>query len=144
GLDAGVDVIQGHLSSFDFVPSWLFTWHDKNMFTHPDALSGQAELVRRLGEALRDEPNFLALTLGNDTHQFSARNHPSPWPVTEAEAATWITPLLDAAREAAPGVPHVHSEYDAAWYMDGHGFTPRLASRLGDLTTVHSWIFNGT
>ncbi|ALX65853.1 glycoside hydrolase 5 family protein [Microbacterium sp. XT11] len=144
GLDAGVDVIQGHLSSFDFVPSWLFTWHDKNMFTHPDALSGQAELVRRLGEALRDEPNFLGFTLGNETNQFSARNHPSPWPVTEAEAATWITTLLDAAREAAPGVPHVHSEYDAAWYMDGHGFTPRLASRLGDLTTVHSWIFNGT
>src|SRR5690606_36615430 len=37
GMDAGVDVIQGHLSSFDFIPSWLFTWHDKNMFTHPDA-----------------------------------------------------------------------------------------------------------
>ena len=45
GLDVSVDVIQGHLSSFDFIPSWLYTWHDKNMFTHPDALSGQVALV---------------------------------------------------------------------------------------------------
>ncbi|WP_217184882.1 glycosyl hydrolase [Streptomyces sp. AC495_CC817] len=144
GLDASVDVIQGHLSSFDFIPSWLFTWHDKNMFTHPDALSGQAELVTRLGAGLRDAGNFLGFTLGNETNQFSAKNHPSPWPVTESEAATWITTLLDAAHAAAPDQQHVHSEYDAAWYMDGHGFTPRLASRLGDITTVHSWIFNGT
>lgn len=144
GLDASVDVIQGHLSSFDFIPSWLFTWHDKNMFTHPDALSGQAELVTRLGERLGDAANFLGFTLGNETNQFSAQTHPSPWPVTEAEAANWITTLLDAAHAAAPAQQHVHSEYDAAWYMDGHGFTPALASRLGDITTVHSWIFNGT
>lgn len=144
GLDASVDVIQGHLSSFDFIPSWLFTWHDKNMFTHPDALSGQVELVTRLGERLGDADNFLGFTLGNETNQFSARTHPSPWPVTEAEAANWITTLLDAAHRSAPRQQHVHSEYDAAWYMDGHGFTPALASRLGDITTVHSWIFNGT
>lgn len=144
GLDASVDVIQGHLSSFDFIPSWLFTWHDKNMFTHPDALSGQAELVTRLGERLGGASNFLGFTLGNETNQFSAQTHPSPWPVTEAEAANWITTLLDAAYAAAPAQQHVHSEYDAAWYMDGHGFTPALASRLGDITTVHSWIFNGT
>lgn len=144
GLDASVDVIQGHLSSFDFIPSWLYTWHDKNMFTHPDALSGQAELIARLGAHLADAPNFLGFTLGNETNQFSAQTHPSPWPVTEADAANWITTLLDAARAAAPTQQHVHSEYDAAWYMDGHGFTPALASRLGDLTTVHSWIFNGT
>lgn len=144
GLDASVDVIQGHLSSFDFIPSWLFTWHDKNMFTHPDALSGQAELVTRLGERLGGASNFLGFTLGNETNQFSAQTHPSPWPVTEAEAANWITTLLAAAHAAAPAQQHVHSEYDAAWYMDGHGFTPALASRLGDITTVHSWIFNGT
>ena len=144
GLDAGVDVIQGHLSSFDFVPSWLFTWHDKNMFTHPDALSGQVALVETLGSALNDAGNFLGFTLGNETNQFSAETHPHQWPVTEAEAANWITSLLDAAERAAPGRDHLHSEYDAAWYMDGHGFTPALASRLGAMTTVHSWIFNGT
>ncbi|MFK4788714.1 glycosyl hydrolase [Microbacterium sp. ZW T5_56] len=144
GLDASVDVIQGHLSSFDFIPSWLFTWHDKNMFTHPDALSGQVALVERLGAALGDAGNFLGFTLGNETNQFSAATHPHQWPVTPAEASTWITTLLDAAERTAPAQQHVHSEYDAAWYMDGHGFVPTHAARLGAMTTVHSWIFNGT
>ncbi len=144
GLDASVDVIQGHLSSFDFIPSWLFTWHDKNMFTHPDALSGQVALVERLGAALGDAGNFLGFTLGNETNQFSAETHPHQWPVTPAEASTWITTLLDAADRAAPAQQHVHSEYDAAWYMDGHGFVPTHAARLGAMTTIHSWIFNGT
>jgi len=144
GLDVSVDVIQGHLSSFDFMPAWLYTWHDKNMFTHPDAISGQVALVQRLGEALSDARNFLGFTTGNETNQFSASVHPSPWPVTTDEASHWITALLDAAEAAAPGLEHVHSEYDAAWYLDGHGFTPALAARLGTMTTVHSWIFNGT
>jgi len=144
GLDASVDVIQGHLSSFDFVPSWLFTWHDRNMFTDPTALDGQVSLVRALAGALRDAPNFLGLTLGNEVNQFSAHTHPSPWPVTTDEAGAWIETLLSAAEEAAPGAGHVHSEYDAVWYMDGHGFTPAHASRLGEMTTIHSWIFNGT
>ena len=144
GMDAGVDVIQGHLSSFDFVPSWLFTWHDKNMFTHPDALSGQVALVERLGETLADANNFLGFTLGNETNQFSAEMHPSPWPVSSDEAANWLTTLLDAAERSAPGKMHLHSEYDAAWYLDGHGFTPAHATRIGPVTTIHSWIFNGT
>jgi hypothetical protein len=144
GLDSSVDVIQGHLSSFDFIPSWLYTWHDKNMFTHPDALSGQVALIERLGAALGDARNFLGFTTGNETNQFSASVHPRPWPVTTAEAANWITTLLDAAERSAPAQQHVHSEYDVAWYLDGHGFTPALAARLGAMTTVHSWIFNGT
>src|SRR5690606_3768012 len=72
GLDVSVDVIQGHLSSFDFIPSWLYTWHDKNMFTHPDALSGQVALVERLGEALRDADNFLGFTLGNRSEEHTS------------------------------------------------------------------------
>lgn len=144
GLDVSVDVIQGHLSSFDFIPAWLYTWHEKNMFTHPDALSGQVALVERLAEELGGATNFLGFTTGNETDQFSSSAHPSPWPVSTAEAAHWITTLLEAADAAAPEQEHVHSQYDAAWYLDGHGFTPALAARLGAMTTVHSWIFNGT
>src|SRR5690606_22623375 len=101
-LDVSVDVIQGHLSSFDFMPSWLYTWHDKNMFTHPEALSGQVALVERLADALGDAKNYLGFTTGNETNQFSASVHPSPWPVTTDEAANWITTLLDAADRSAP------------------------------------------
>lgn len=144
GLDAGVDVIQGHLSSFDFVPSWLATWHRRNMFSDPDALDAQVSLVRALAERLADAPNFLGLTLGNEVNQFSDDPHPSPWHITADQAEAWLVALLNAAGAAAPGAAHVHSEYDAVWYLDGHPFTPAQASRLGSMTTVHSWIFNGT
>lgn len=144
GVDTTVDVIQGHLSSFDFVPSWLSTWHDANMFTDRHALAGQVALVEKLGERLADAPGFLGFTLGNETNQFSAATHPHSWPVTPAEAATWLSTLLDAAERSAPGRMHTHSEYDAVWYMDGHGFTPAHATRWGASTTIHSWIFNGT
>lgn len=144
GLDAGVDVIQGHLSSFDFVPSWLYSWHDRNMFSHPDAVGAQVELVRALGARLADAPNFLGLTLGNEVNQFSDDPHPRPWRITADEAEAWLVALLGAARQAAPDAAHVHSEYDAVWYLDAHPFTPAHASRLGAMTTIHSWIFNGT
>ncbi|HVX07939.1 glycosyl hydrolase [Humibacter sp.] len=143
-LDASVDVLQGHLSSFDFVPSWLATWHDRNMFTEPAVVDAQAALVRSLGSRLADAPNFLGLTLGNEVNQFSDRPHPSPWPASQEQAERWLETLLDAARDAAPHATHVHSEYDAVWYLDGHPFTPAQASRMGAMTTVHSWIFNGT
>lgn len=144
GLDASVDVIQGHLSSFDFLPSWLSAWHTRNMFTEPQVLEAQAQLVRVLGSALAEAPNFLGLTLGNEVNQFSDRPHPTPMPTTVAEAERWITLLLDAAHEVAPGKINVHSEYDAVWYLDQHPFTPAHASQLGSMTTIHSWIFNGT
>ncbi|GAB3798840.1 cellulase family glycosylhydrolase [Humibacter antri] len=144
GLDAGVDVIQGHLSSFDFIPAWLATWHDRNMFSDPQAVDAQIELVRALGSRLADAPNFLGLTLGNEVNQFSDRPHPSPWPIHAEQAQAWLTGLLDAAAQVAPQRQHVHSEYDAVWYLDGHPFTPAHASRFGAMTTVHSWIFNGT
>ena len=41
GLDVYVDVIQGHLSSFDFVPSWLVSWHEGSMFTDQSAIEAR-------------------------------------------------------------------------------------------------------
>ena len=144
GLDVSVDALQGHLSSFDFVPSWLATWHDRNMFADPQVVAAEADLVRALGTRLADAPNFLGLTLGNEVNQFSDRPHPTPWPITVAQAEAWLTTLLDAAHSSAPRAAHVHSEYDAVWYLDDHPFTPAHAAQLGAMTTVHSWIFNGT
>lgn len=144
GMDASVDALQGHLSSFDFLPAWLTSWHTTNMFTDPGAIAAQAQLVTKLGEALVDAPNFLGLTLGNEVNQFSFDPHPSPMRANTEEVGHWMTELLAAAKAGAPNHPHVHAEYDASFYMNGHPFTPAHAAQIGDLTAIHSWIFNGT
>jgi hypothetical protein len=144
GLDAVVDVVQGHLSSFDFVPSWLLTWHRRNMFIDPEVVDATATLVREVARSVAGAPNLIGLTLGNEVNQFSASNHPDPDAVTVAEAEAWTSTLLDAARAGAPSGMHTVANYDAAWFMDDHAFTPDQSAQLGDATVVHSWIFDGT
>ncbi|MFD6445151.1 glycosyl hydrolase [Promicromonospora sp. NPDC060204] len=143
GLDIAVDVIQGHMSGFDFVPAWLVNWHDGNMFTDQPAIDAQAALVAAVYDAVRDKPNFLGLTLGNELNQFQ-RPNPAAMPAKRDEITHWLTSLLEAPRDRDPGHLVTHSENDHLWYRDEHPFVPAHASRLGDVTTVHSWIFNGT
>ncbi|MFF9900131.1 glycosyl hydrolase [Streptomyces longispororuber] len=144
GLDVNVDGLQGHLSSFDFLPAWTQTWHRRNLFTDPEVISGQREYLRTLAAALADRPNFIGMTIGNEINQFAAGPHPDPDRITEAQAEAWLRQVLDACEEGAPGRLHLHAEYDAAWYQDDQPFTPAHAARLGAVTAVHSWVFNGT
>ncbi|MFF7735885.1 glycosyl hydrolase [Streptomyces sp. NPDC007984] len=144
GLDVNVDGLQGHLSSFDFLPAWTRTWHRRNLFTDPDVLDGQENLLRTLAAALADRPNFIGMTLGNEVNQFSSGPHPDPDRATQGEIDTWLTRMLAACEEGAPGRLHLHAEYDATWYQDDQPFTPGQAARHGAVTAVHSWVFNGT
>ncbi|MGW2229695.1 glycoside hydrolase 5 family protein [Streptomyces formicae] len=144
GLDVNVDGLQGHLSSFDFLPAWTQTWHRRNIFSDPDVVSGQAEYLRTLAVALADRPNFIGMTIGNEINQFSAGPHPDPDRVTQEQAESWLRTVLAACEQGAPGKLHLHAEYDAAWYQDDQPFTPAQAARLGAVTAVHSWVFNGT
>ncbi|WP_030263187.1 glycoside hydrolase 5 family protein [Streptomyces violens] len=144
GLDVAVDGLQGHLSSFDFVPAWTTTWHRRNLFSDPDVLDGQAAYLETLAAALADRPNFLGMTLGNETNQFSGDPHPDPDRITPDQAAAWLERMLAACEQGAPGRLHLHASYDAAWYLDGHPFTPEHSATLGALTAVHAWVFNGT
>ncbi|OXS35344.1 glycoside hydrolase 5 family protein [Streptomyces sp. XY006] len=144
GLDVNVDGLQGHLSSFDFLPAWTRTWHRRNLFTDSDVLDGQANLLRTLAAALADRPNFIGMTLGNEVNQFSAGPHPDPDRATPDEIEAWLSRMLAACEEGAPGRLHLHAEYDATWYQDDQPFTPGQAARHGAVTAVHSWVFNGT
>lgn len=143
GLDASVDVLQRHLSSYDVVPSWLLSWHRRALFTDPQVVDAQAALVGALGTALGDRAGFLGLTLGNETNQFATTGHPDRQDLTPDDAQRWLTRLLAAAGDAAPGRAHTHSSDDDVWFGDASAVTPGHAVRLGDLTTVHSWVFTG-
>lgn len=143
GLDSSVDVLQGHLSSFDFLPNWAVTWHKANMFTDPATVHAQQRLVSALSGALADIPSFLGLNLGNELNQFASTVHPDPMVTNENQVDGWLEELLNAPGKPA-GTFRLHSEYDAVWFQEGHPFMPRHVARAGDLSTVHSWIFNGT
>lgn len=136
GLDVAVDAIQGHLSSFDFYPSWTVTWHHRNLFTDPEVRGAQEVLIGRLGAELADRSNVLGLQLGNEMNNLAERN-----PATAEQVDGWTDALLAAARAALPGRLATHSVYDAAWYCNDHPFTPRSAANKGDVAVVHPWVF---
>lgn len=142
GLDVVVDVLQGHLSSYDFLPSWVTSWHRRNLFTDPTVVSGELRLVSALGEALQGRDNVLGLSIGNEFIQFAADRHPDRHAITPEEAGRWLSTLLDAARETLPGALHTHSYDDDLFFDVQHPFTPEHATELGDMTTVHSWVFS--
>ena len=141
GLDTSVDAIQGHLSSFDFLPSWVLSWHRRNVFTDAAVIEAQERLVTTLGSALSERPGFLGFTIGNETNQFAKEIHPSQHPLDPDAAQRWLARLLHAAAASAPGARHAHSFDDDVWFGDASAFTPAHAVDLGDITTVHSWVF---
>lgn len=141
GLESSVDVLQGHLSSFDFLPSWVSTWHRRNVFTDPEVVEAERALVKELGSALREIDGATGLTLGNEFVQFAASRHPDRDRITDSQADEWLDILLGEARRVWPSGAHVHSHDDDVWFDDTQPFTPLSATTKGDLTTVHSWVF---
>ncbi|MCS6587277.1 glycoside hydrolase 5 family protein [Curtobacterium flaccumfaciens] len=98
GLDVNVDALQGHLSSFDFVPSWLDSWHRRNMFTDPDVVASTAAYVRALAGAVAGKPNLLGITIGNEVNQFAHAPHPAPHAITAEQGHAWAAAMVAAAR----------------------------------------------
>ena len=141
GLQVTVDVLQGHLSSFDFLPSWVTSWHRRNLFTDPDVVQAERNLVSEMAQALRGIPAASGLSIGNEFFQFAASRHPFPYKVSEEEAGRWLEQMLGTAREEWPEGVHTHSHDDDLWFENDQPFSPQMATSLGDLTTVHSWIF---
>jgi len=160
GLDVNVDALQGHLSSFDFVPSWLDSWHRRNMFTDPDVVASTAVYVEALAAAVADKPNLLGITIGNEVNQFAHAPHPAPHDITPEQGHAWAAAMVAAARSGlssrpssvgsaglearrAPAPLVTVAQYDAAWYDDAQPFGPEHAADHGDATVTHSWVFNG-
>lgn len=138
GLDVAVDLLQGHLSSFDFLPSWVLTWHRRSVFGDATVRDGLRHYVDTVTRAVATRENVFAVTLGNEVNNL--------WPSNETVAATsteWARELVDVARAAAPGRTILHSLYDDAFYAPSHPFTPADVTGIGDVSSVHSWVFNG-
>lgn len=146
GLAVSVDALNGHLSSYDFLPSWVTSWHAANLFTDEVAVAGEAALVAALAEALQGHPSVTGMTLGNEFAQFAAPTSPHRHPHVSAASPDDIDAWFDrvlAPLETAWPARHHHSFDDDLWFVDAHPFTPRHAVTRGASTTVHSWVFAG-
>ncbi|MDP5228098.1 MULTISPECIES: glycosyl hydrolase [Arthrobacter] len=144
GMDCSVDALQGHLSSFDFLPAWTQSWHGTDLFTDPRVIEGQQDYLRTVARALAGRDNVLGMSVGNEFSQFANVAHPGYKPLGTTAAHRWLGLMLEACEEGAPGLAHCHSEYDAAFFGAEHPFTPAATARQGAMTTIHSWVFNGT
>ncbi|QOQ38074.1 glycoside hydrolase 5 family protein [Trueperella pecoris] len=141
GMNTYVDVLQGHLSSFDFLPAWVSTWHRRNLFTDADVVSGERALVHAMATRLRDVRGARGLSLGNEFIQFAADRHPDQHRASIDQIDAWLEDLLGTARTVWPEGTHVHTHDEDLWFDNTHPFTPAAAVNAGDLTTVHSWVF---
>ena len=145
GLDVSVDALNGHLSSYDFLPAWVTTWHWANLFTDEVALAGESALVCELGAALAGHPAVTGMTLGNEFAQFAAPRqphlHPTVSPATPADIDAWFDRVMVPLEQSWPEGRHHHGFDDGLWFVDAHPFTPRHAVTRGVATTVHSWVF---
>ncbi len=138
GLSVAVDLVQGHLSSFDFLPSWVLTWHRRSLFEDSTVRDGLTAYCEAVAGAVATRPNVFAITLGNEVNNL--------WPdssTTPAASTSWAKDLLETVKKAAPDVLALHSLFDDAWYKPDHPFHPVDVVDLGELSTVHSWVFNG-
>ncbi|GIG61675.1 hypothetical protein Lfu02_60470 [Longispora fulva] len=138
GLGVAVDLLQGHLSSFDFLPSWVLTWHQRSVFTDAETRAGITAYADQLTRAVASRPNVFAVTLGNEVNNLWPANAATP-----AATTAWAADLIEVVRAAAPDVLALYSLYDDAWYDPKHPFAVADAVDLGDLSTAHSWVFNG-
>ncbi len=144
-LAVNVDALQGHLSSFDFVPAWLQSWHRRELFTDPDVVQALADYLEALAVSVADQRNLLGITLGNEVNQFAATRHPDRQQVTPDAVQAWLHQLIAATRQGISDSAAVvtHACDDAAWYDDRSPFRPEHVAGYGDLSVVHSWVFNG-
>ncbi|MDO5735361.1 MAG: hypothetical protein Q4P15_02680 [Propionibacteriaceae bacterium] len=145
GLGVSVDALNGHLSSYDFLPSWVTTWHQQNLFTDPVALDGEAALVSHLAAVLCGHPAVTGMTLGNEFAQFAGpspmHRHPTLSVATPDDIDVWFDRILAPLEAGWPDGAHHHGFDDDLWFVDAHPFTPRHAVTRGASTTVHSWVF---
>ena len=120
GLTVAVDLIQGHLSSFDFLPSWVLTWHKASLFEDPTVRDGLTAYVETVARAVATRPNVFAITLGNEVNNL--------WP----DSTTTLRGARPGGRrscsttvkKAAPDVLALHSLFDDAWYKAGPPVPP--------------------
>jgi endo-1,4-beta-mannosidase len=132
GLDVSAAVLDGWLSGFVFMPSWV---GEKNIFTDARTVLAEKALFMALAERIKDHPAFLGFDLGNELGVLQLKGHTA----TLAESDLWQEEMLKFCEELAPGKLHVNGVDHIHWFADA-GFSRQSLANAGSMTSIHAWI----
>ncbi|MFJ1708765.1 glycosyl hydrolase [Kitasatospora sp. NPDC088346] len=102
-LEVAVDLWQGHLASFDLLPSWVPARHQYGVRTDALVRTGLTAYVEQVCRAVATRANVFAVTLGPEADHLRPAERVDPAERDDrAEQDVRTAELLAAARAAAP------------------------------------------
>jgi len=139
-LDVEVTVLDGQLSGFLFIPSWLVdnqTGKVHNFIADPALVEAQVFLFETLGRRVGAHPRFLGFDISNEVYWATI---PLGLPVTTAQGDAWMRALIRACERVAPGKMHVNG-VDKYPYEDDteHIFSRAALATTGAASVTHPW-----
>jgi hypothetical protein len=142
GLDVEVTVLNGWMSGFAFLPSWVaplanaVSDKNRNMFVSPEIIEAEKLLFRRIAETVGGHRRFLGFDIGNELGVLQRTNNN---PVSQKDGDAWAVEMLRYCDEIAPGKFHVNGVDHSHWFNDCGFSRPNLAT-IGHASVVHSYI----
>lgn len=140
GLDVEVTVLDGQLSGFLFIPSWLIdnqTGKVHNFITDRALIESQQRLFDALGKRIGRHRRFLGFDIANEIYWATI---PLGLSVSPREGDAWMKTLLETCDRVAPGKMHVNGVDKYPFEDDEeHVFSRRALARVGFATVTHPW-----
>jgi hypothetical protein len=139
-LDVEVTVLDGQLSGFLFVPSWLIdnqTGKAHDFITSSALIEAQQSLFDAIGQRIGSHRRFLGFDIANEIHWATI---PLGLSVTPAQGDAWMRALIDTCERVAPGKMHVNGVDKYPLEDDEeHVFTRAALASVGTATVTHPW-----
>lgn len=138
-LDVEVTVLDGWLSGYSFLPSWVAPLtKGKNIFKHPEIIEAEYSLFKSLTEVIGQHKRFLGFDLGNEINVLQETTSGNDASLNESDL--WATNLLARLARLAPGRFHVNGADDGPWFSDS-GFSRRNLATTGAATILHCYAY---
>ncbi len=142
GLDVEITVLNGWMSGFSFLPSWVAPLAHPgntkigNMFVAPEVIEAEKLLFGRIAETAGGQRRFLGFDIGNELGVLQGTNNN---PVSQNDADAWASGMLRYCDEIAPNKFHVNGVDHSHWFND-FGFSRTHLATTGHASVVHSYI----
>lgn len=131
GLKAQVTVLNGWMSGFWFLPS--FVWQS-NIIAEEAQWENQFFLLKKLSNVLVAHPAFMGIDVGNELNVYGMMIKP----FTIEQGDRYLSNLLAECKRLFPTKQHVIGVDHQPWYKDAY-FSRKTLANTGDITSIHAW-----